>query len=425
MTIATAIAILIIAVMVWAMIKQYETKVVLIAGAIAMAVTAGQPGLLLASFSKSMKMTNVFEIIITSMAFAAVVKLTGCDRHLVAVFVKILKKSGPFLMVGVALTTMVVNISIPSAAGTSATVGIVLIPLLISAGVPAPLAAGTILCGLYGGNLNPGHVHPTIVADIAQKTGMDFVSLVSLPLIGSVVVSSSILMLVTLWMRKKRPNAFAEYTGDLSEVEAIQNMKINYLFVPIPLLPLILLMLGNTYVPFLKMPVSHAMIIGSFVAMAATLKSPIEISKAFFKGMGTSFGDIFGLIVCTTIFVETMQAVGLIKQLVDTMIATPAIAKVSAIFGPFLVTLLSGSGEAVSIALNKAVTVHANQFGMEILNMGAMVVLSGGIGRSATILSACTIVCAGIAKVSPIQIIKYNWFAMVAALLFCAVTLDF
>ena len=208
----------------YALIKQYETKAVLFAGGFLMAALAGLPLLPLATFSKSMKQSNVFEIIIAAMAFASVVKLTKCDKHLIAIFVKVLKRMGPFLIIGVALATTIVNSAIPSAAGTSAAVGTVLIPLLISSGVSAPLAAGAVLCGLYGGNLNPGHVHPTIVAQLASKTGMDFVSLVAFPLIGSVVVSSSVLTGIALWMKKK--GVVVETLEGADEEPVDENLKI-------------------------------------------------------------------------------------------------------------------------------------------------------------------------------------------------------
>ena len=69
-----------------------------------------------------MKQANVFEVIIASMGFAAVVKMTGLHTHLIAVFLKLLKKAGPFVIIGVSLATTIVNSAIPSAAGTSAAV---------------------------------------------------------------------------------------------------------------------------------------------------------------------------------------------------------------------------------------------------------------------------------------------------------------
>lgn len=80
--------------MCWALVKKYETRLVLIAGGLILACMAGDPLAPLVSFSKSMKQANVFEVIIASMGFAAVVKMTGLHTHLIAVFLKLLKKAG-------------------------------------------------------------------------------------------------------------------------------------------------------------------------------------------------------------------------------------------------------------------------------------------------------------------------------------------
>lgn len=133
--------------------------------------------------------------------------------------------------------------------------------------------------------------------------------------------------------------------------------------------------------------------------------------------MGDSFGDIFGLIVTANIFVAGLQALGLIKLLINYMTTSPAIAKAAAIAGPLGMAIISGSGEAAAIAFNKAVSVHAPQFGMDVMHMGSLAVLSGGIGRSMSPVAGCVIICAGIAKINPLEIIKCNALAMIAALL--------
>ena len=144
--------------------------------------------------------------------------------------------------------------------------------------------------------MNPGHVHPTIVAELAGKTAVDFVSLVYFPLISSVVVASCVLIVLSYYMKKKglyQETALEEGAGELPK-----DFKPNLFLAVIPLLPLIILLLGNFgYVKFLKMPVSHAMIIGAVIAMIATRTGPGSITKTFFKGMGDAFGSIFGIII--------------------------------------------------------------------------------------------------------------------------------
>lgn len=410
-----ALSSLVIIVMCWALVKKYDTKMVLIAGGFLLACLAGNPLVPLTSFSASMKQANVFEVIIASMGFAAVVKLTGCHTHLIAIFLKLLRRAGPFVIIGVSLVTMIVNSAIPSAAGTSAAVGTILIPLLLSANVPPAIAAGAVMAGLYGGNLNPGHVHPTIVSDLAGRPSIEFVQLVATPIISSVILSSLVMVLMTFYMKKRgwKPEAV-----DDAEAAALPaDFKPNYFYACIPLIPLAILIIGNAgLAPALKMPVSHAMIIGSVIALAATRPNPGTFVKTFFKGMGDAFGNIFGLIVTANIFVAGMKAVGLIQALIDAMSSSPMIAKIASIVGPFGIAILSGSGEAASIAFNNAVSAHAESFGLTVMDMGAMTVLSGGIGRSISPVAGAMLICAGIAKVAPMTVAKYQILPMGAAL---------
>lgn len=66
------VALITVCVMVWALIKKYETRMVLIAGGLVLACVAGDPMATLKSFSASMKQANVFEVIVACMGFAAV-----------------------------------------------------------------------------------------------------------------------------------------------------------------------------------------------------------------------------------------------------------------------------------------------------------------------------------------------------------------
>ena len=68
--------------------------------------------------------------------------------------------------------------------------------------------------------------------------------------------------------------------------------------------------------------------------------------------------------------------------------------------------MVSGSGDAATIAFNESVTIHAQVFGLEPVNMGSIAALAGAIGRAASPIAGATIVAAGIAKVSPFEIAK-------------------
>src|SRR5690606_2445468 len=107
-----------------------------------------------------------------------------------------------------------------------------------------------------------------------------------------------------------------------------------------------------------------------------------KVSKAFFDGMGNAFANIMGIIIAAAVFVKGLETIGLIESFIDAMIGSPGIVKMAATFGPFLLGVVSGSGDAAAIAFNEAVTPQAVQFGLEIVNMGSVAALGGALGRT-------------------------------------------
>ena len=99
------------------------------------------------------------------------------------------------------------------------------------------------------------------------------------------------------------------------------------------------------------------------------------------------------------------------------MVDNPAIVKLCAAVGPFLLGLVTGSGDAATFAFNEAITPHAADFGLTSLQMGSMATLGGTLGRTISPIAGATIICAGIAGVNPIEITKRNGLPILAALL--------
>ena len=56
---------------------------------------------------------------------------------------------------------------------------------------------------------------------------------------------------------------------------------------------------------------------------------------------------------------------------------------------------MSGSGDAAAVAFNKAVTVHAADFGVSAMDMGSMAAIGGALGRTMSPVAGGLIICAG------------------------------
>lgn len=111
-----------------------------------------------------------------------------------------------------------------------------------------------------------------------------------------------------------------------------------------------------------------------------------------------------------------MQSLGLVKALINWMLESTGIVKIAATFGPFILAMISGSGDAATVAFNEAVTPHAAQFGLQAIDMGSMAALVE-LRRTMSPIAGATIICAGIAGVDPMEVCKRNALGITLALL--------
>ena len=411
---------LIVVGVIYLLLKRHESRMVLIAAGILMCIIAGKPMAALDAFAKSMTNAGLITSVCSCMGFAWCMKYTGCDKHLVVALGKVLKKMGFLLIPGATLATFVVNIAIPSAAGCSAAVGVIFIPILMAAGVHPAMAAAAVKSGTYGSMLNPGLVHNGVIAKLAGTQITDVIGNHMMATVAGVIVAAVVLTVIAIVLKENKG-----YVPEGSVVDD-DSFSVNAIYAIMPLVPVIILLLGSTkVVPALKMGVPQAMIIGAILALAATRKSPVELTKSFFDGMGDAYANIIGIIISVGVFVAGLKALGLIKALIAWMLNSTGIVKIAATFGPFLLALISGSGDAATVAFNEAVTPHAAEFGISTMNMGSIAALGGTLGRTISPIAGATIICAGIAGVDPMEVCKRNALGIVCALLVGMVLLLF
>lgn len=405
---------------IWLLLKRHESRMVLIAAGILMCAIAGKPMAALDAFAKSMTNAGLITSVCSCMGFAWCMKYTGCDKHLVVAIGKVLKKMGFLLIPGATLATFIINIAIPSAAGCSAAVGVIFIPIMMSAGIHPAMAAAAVKSGTYGSMLNPGLVHNGVIAKLAGTSVTEVIGNHMSATVMGVLVAAVALTVVAIMLKENK--GYVPVDGDAT----VEDISINPLYALMPLLPVIILLLGSTkLVPVFKMGVPQAMLIGALLSLAVTRKSPVKLTKSFFDGMGDAYANIIGIIISVGVFVAGLNSLGLIKALINWMLNSTGIVKIASAFGPFLLALISGSGDAATVAFNEAVTPHAVEFGLNTMNMGSMAALGGTLGRTISPIAGATIICAGIAGVDPMEVCKRNALGIVLALIVGMVLLLF
>ena len=392
-------------------VKKYEARLVLFLAGLLMCLIGGLPGDVMKAFTKAMVNNSLVPTICTVMGFSYVMRLTTCDQHLVQSISGILKRGRAILVPISFFLTWWISLAIPSASGCSAAVGSTLIPTLIAAGVHPAMAAATVLAGTWGSAISPGNAHNPFVADLA---GTDMMTVIINETPASVIASIACVVVMTAYavLRKEgateeRRLAYLKEIGEEGVKEA--SFHVRPLLAIVPLVPLFLLILGSKQVGLLpEISVPLSMLIGVALGFLVTLKDAQEICRKFFEGMGNAYADVIGLIVCASVFTTGMTAIGLTGALTELMEGSQAAAAAAGTFGPFFIAVISGSGDAAAFAFNGAITPFAEQFGLSIMDLGSLAQIAGAMGRSMSPIAGAAIICAGLAKVNPIEVSKRN-----------------
>ncbi len=404
MTLLNWVAVVIVILTIAALIKRYETRLVLFTAGLVLCCVSMQPMTAFNAFAKSMTNGGLIMAICASMGFAYVSSYTKCDQHLVHLLSKPIRGLGIFLVPICTAVTMIINIAIPSASGCAAAVGSTLIPVMLRAGISPAAAAASVMMGTYGGVLSPGSAHNVYIAKISNMEIMDFIALhtpYSLVLYAIGIVG--ILVMCIIFKDKGAATDDIQVNVDHKQEEI---ERPNIIYAMVPLLPIVILVLGNSVLPVIKMGVAQAMVLGAVLCLLITRANPQEFSKTFFGGLGKGYGNILGIIIAAGVFAAGLRAAGLIDTFIALLREANDIARWGGSLGPWFLGTITGSGDAATFAFNEAVTPHAASFGMDIPHLGALAFLSGALGRTSSPIAGAMMVVAGIAMANPVEVAK-------------------
>ena len=411
----------------WLIYKNYEARLVLTLSGVLMAligqVALGSPttvGAAVDAFVKQLVNGGLVPVIVTVMGFGAVMTYTKCSDHLVNALVRPLTHVPAIVVPGAAIITWVLNIVLPSA------VGVLLIPALIALKVRPVMAAAAVFLGTWGSVISPGLMFNPQIASIAYKAGeiptadsMIVILQEALPAALGILIAALVLAAISMMLKEGVGSVKEETETD----REMANFKINPIMVIIPVIPLFLLVVASKQVGWLDtktFSVPVCMLIGTALGMVVGLvhKQDVgETSKRFCKGAGDGFNNVVILIAAAALFAAGMKSIGLTGALVDAMRGSQSVAMISAAVGPFLMAVVSGSGNAAALAFNEAITPHAADFGMTIVQLGAVAQIAAGIGRTMSPVAGGVIILAGIAGVNPMQVVKRTALPCVAAVI--------
>ncbi len=441
-----------IAVIVWVawMIakKGYAAAVLLIAGVVLLFCSIGLnlgPGLALKKGTGSL-FFDVFQVVENIMSsnigglglsimamggFARYMDTLNAGNALYAVVGGPLKYiKSPYLLATMGfIVTQIVGMAIPSAAGLGLMLMVTLYPVLIRAGVSRMTAVSIIGASRFF-DLGPGSANCLLVAKI---TGMEWAEYffnwqmrIYFPLLLTMLVTSYFVH--RYWDRVEGPDPEEAAIRAKFHEEEEQGGGAPKIYALLPMVPLIILMLFNPVVlgQFgikVKVGVPGAIVLSSLVAMIFEYirsRQGIKVLqglKSFYEGMGKQFAVVVSLIIGGQVFGKGLIAIGAVDSLIKGtesmgMGVGFMVVVMSLVIG--VVAFLMGSGNAPFFSFAALMPSIAAKLNVEAVTMLLPLQTMTGFGRTMSPVTGAIVAVAGIAGVSPFQIIKRNIIPLLA-----------
>ena len=429
-------------------VKGWDVRLVLLAAALLIGLANGDVAPVVRTFLATFANEKFVVPICTAMGFAYVLRHTGCDRHLVLLLVRPLRRVRWLLVPGVITVGFLVNIPVISQTSTAVCIGPVVVPLMRAAGYSMATIGACLLLGVSVGGelLNPGAPE---LATVRDKTGISQQQQATEylpPLVFTQLAVSMLLfwLLSGLWERREAANTPAVHAeSDPAKVPEPEDPRVNILKALLPLVPVVLLFASGPPLHILEVPQrwvvpqpperASAAVAGEPAAIAAEAKKQRAYSsrliglamlvgvlavavvvpsqargcvKQFFEGAGYGFTNIISLIVIANCFGKAIEGAGLAHLLGELIAEFPRLMQPLAAFVPLGFATVTGSGMASTQSLYGFFHAPAVALGIDPVSVGSMVSVGAAAGRTMSPVAAVTLMCATLTGTNPFTLAK-------------------
>ncbi|MGF1864312.1 C4-dicarboxylate transporter DcuC [Enterovibrio norvegicus] len=362
-------------------------------------------------------------IIMAVGGFAHYMDHIGASRALVSIAIKPLEYfKAPYLVMALGyLIGQFLNIFIPSASGLGLLLMVTLYPILVRLGV-SKMSATAVIATAACLDLGPASGNANLAARTADMPVTEYFISYQLPVALITMVTIAILHLfVQRWFdRREVENNDTEISASESEC----NPPIWYALLPV--IPLALLLIFSPMaIESVKIDVVTAMFVSIAVAMFCETfrrkpKAVFSDILVYFDSMGRQFARVVTLVVAGQTFAHGLKTTGLLNTVIDGALAasvSPALMVILMVLIIALAAIIMGSGNAPFFSFAAIVPDIAGKVGIPAVAMLMPMQLASGIARSMSPITGAVVAVAGVAGVSPFELVKRTAIPMVGALI--------
>lgn len=365
--------------------------------------------------------------------FAKYMEHIGANRVLVYIAAKPLRIiRSPYLLLALSyIVGQLLNIVIPSAAGLCVLLMATMYPVLIRMGV-SRLSAAAVIATTPCLDLGPA----SGAAVFAAKTsGMDVANYFISEQIPIAFFTMMTVAVTHFFVQRRFDKADGTIANPIdAAIENVGKEEADMpptIYVLLPMLPIVLvLVFSNLCITTIKMPVVTAMVMSVAVSMLSELIRTRNLQfvfgsiQVFFDGMGKLFATVVTLIVAGETFAYGLTKIGAIDRIIDIAQGSGFGAVGITLLMTFIVAaaaVLMGSGNAPFYSFGALVPDIAMKMGLASSMMITPMQMAASIARSASPITAAVVAVAGIADVSPVDVVKRTAIPMLAALVVSSV----
>jgi DcuC family C4-dicarboxylate transporter len=378
---------------------------------------------------KSLLATRVagLGLMIMSIAgFAKYMDYLGASRSLFAVVaapLRLIKSPYLLLVLGFYVSQFLV-LFIPSHAGLGLLLMVTMYPILIRAGVSKLSALGVIGCAQYM-DVGPGSGNAILAANVAKLSPAVYFVHYQLPIfVTTTLILGVVHFFAQRWWDKREGFTGYDNSADLAKENEERPPLI---FAILPIIPMMLILgFSPIFHSKVNMDVVTAMFLSTFISMAfqfcriRDFKATMLSLKHLYEGMGTSFATVISLIVAGEVFAAGLLKIGA----VDAMISAVQRTGLGIHFLIILICLvicgcafLMGSGNAAFFSFAALTPKIAASLNIDVLTLLVPMQIMTSFGRVVSPITAAIVAIAGVAEVSPFQVVKRTALPMAAAAL--------
>lgn len=358
-------------------------------------------------------------------AFAKYMDHIGASNALVKLSIKPLQKlNSPYIVLALSYVVgQILNVFIPSASGLGVLLMVTVYPILVSLGVSS-LAATSVIGTAACLDLGPASGNAVLASKTAEMDAALYFANYQIP----VAIVTVIVITILHYIVNKKMDAKLDTTSFNSNIESKEEEKeVPKFYAFLPIIPLLIILVFSPLTgSSIKIGVVEAMFMSITLSMIIegirrnAFKSTLAELKIIFNAMGNQFANVITLIVAGEFFALGLTKIGVISALIESTKSAglgpqPTILVMTAII--VVSSILMGSGNAPFFAFAALAPAVAASVGLNPIVMLMPMQLSAGIARSVSPITAVIVAVSGISGVSPFEVVKRTAIPMLGGLL--------